>query len=157
MQRDLGDDHSSILPASRRSEGSTSLYARLVQPVVRGLDAEIEARGEALARDVELCDLARRTGDRESVDALEFRMRETYGELLPRVVVRGLVNVVPHLGVLLALYSLLPVLTLPGDVAVSTVSTYIAVGITVLLVRALSSALTRRRGDDQPHLQSENV
>lgn len=156
MQRDLGCDHSPVMPANRRSAGSSSWYGRLVEPVVRSLDAEIEARGEALARDVELCDLARRTGDRESVEALEFRMRETYGELLPRLVVRGLVNVVPHLGVLLALYYLLPVLTLPGGVALSTVSAYIAVGITVLLVRALSSARTRRRGGDTPHRQPDN-
>lgn len=157
MQRDLGTDRSPGMSASRPSARSSSWYGRLVEPVVHGLDAEIETRGDALARDAKLRDLAHRAGDRESVDALEFRMRETYGELLPRLVVRGLVNVVPHLGVLLALYYLLPVLTLPGGVALSTVSAYIAGGITLLLVRALSKAWTRRRRDEEPHVQPEHV
>ena len=156
MQRDLGAGRSYATPAPRRAAGARSWYARLVAPIVSGLDAEIETRGEALSRDVELCDLARRTGDREAVVALEFRMRETYGELLPRVVVRGLVNVVPHLGVLLALYYLLPVLTLPGGATLSTVAAYIAVGVTVLLVRILIRARAGRRRDG-PHLQPENV
>ncbi len=158
MQHDLGANHSSLLPASRRSAGSSSLFGRLVEPVVRGLDAEIEARSDALARDMELCDLARRTGDRESVNAFEFRMRETYGELLPRLVVRGLVNLMPHLGALLVLYHLLPVLNLPGGVSVSTVSAYIAVGITLLLLRALTrAARTRRLGHEDPRLSTEDA
>lgn len=157
MQRDLGTGRSYVTSARRRPAGPGSWYARLVAPLVRDLDAEIETRGEALSRDVELCDLARRTGDREAVTALEFRMRETYGELLPRVVVRGLVNVVPHLGVLLALYYLLPVLTLPGGAALSTVAAYIAVGVSVLLVRALTRARAGRRRAGGPHLQPENV
>ncbi len=154
MPRDLGTDRPLALPADPRPVRSGLSYARLVQPVVRNLDAEIETRSEALARDMKLRNLAHRAGDRESVEAFEFRMRETYGELLPRLVVRGLVNLVPHLGVLLALYYLLPVLTLPGGVAVSTVSAYIAVGVAVLLVRALTKMRSRRRGDEEPHQQS---
>lgn len=110
------------------------LYGRLVAPITRRLDAEIEERSEALKRDMELRDLAHRMGDRESLNAFEFRMRETYGELLPRVVVRGLVNLVPHLLLLCALYYLLPVVEFPGGVGVSTISVYIAVGICVLVV-----------------------
>lgn len=109
-------------------------YQQLVAPITRELDAEIEEQGEALKRDMELRNLAHQMGDRESLDAFEFRMRETYGEFLPRVVVRGMVNLMPHLFLLSALYYLLPVVELPGGARVSTVSAYIAVGIGVMLV-----------------------
>ncbi len=157
MQRDLGVDRSAVMSSSRPSARTGSWYGRLVAPLVSGLDAEIEQRGESLARDMELRHLAHRVGDRESVRAFEFRMRETYGELLPRLLVRGLVNVVPHLGVLLALYYLLPVLTLPGGAVLSTVSAYIAVGITVLLVRALSRTCRRHRQGARTHQQPDNT
>lgn len=110
------------------------LYGRLVAPVTRQLDAEIEERGESLKRDMELRNLADQIGDRESLNAFEFRMRETYGELLPRIVVRGLVNLMPHLIALSALYYLLPVVELPGDVRLSMISLYIIVGIVFLVV-----------------------
>lgn len=109
-------------------------YARLVEPLTGLLETEIEARGEALKRDMELRNLAHQMGDWESVNAFEFRMRETYGELLPRVVVRGLVNLVPHLMLLSVLYYVLPIVELPGGMRVSTVSAYIAVGLFLLLV-----------------------
>lgn len=110
------------------------LYGRLVAPVVRGLDAEIEERSASLRRDMELRNMAERMGDRESLEAFEFRMRETYGELLPRVVVRGFVGLMPHLLALCALYYLLPVVGLPGGLEVSTVSAYIAIGVCALLL-----------------------
>lgn len=110
-------------------------YARLVAPLTRRLDAEIGERSAALKRDMELREKAHRMGDKESVEAFEFRMREAYGELLPRLMVRGLINLVPHLLVLSGLYYLLPAVTLPGELRVSTVSAYIAVGLAVLLLR----------------------
>ncbi|MDX5894712.1 hypothetical protein [Rubrobacter radiotolerans] len=82
---------------------------------------------------MELRNLAHQMGDWESVDAFEFRMRETYGELLPRYVVRGLINLVPHLLALCALYYLLPIVELPGGIRVSTVSAYIAFGVCFLV------------------------
>lgn len=110
------------------------LYGRLVAPVTRQLDAEIEERGESLKRDMELRNLADEMGDRESLNAFEFRMRETYGELLPRVLVRGMVNLMPHLLLLSALYYLLPIVELPGGIRLSTISAYIVVGIVLLVV-----------------------
>lgn len=111
------------------------VYQRLVSPITRTLDSEIEEQGSALERDMELRELAHRLGDREAVDAFEFRMRETYGELLPRVVVRGFINLIPHLLILCGLYYLLPVLDVPRAGQVSTISLYIAVGVLVVLAR----------------------
>lgn len=122
------------------------LYGWLVAPIVRQLDTEIEERGEALKRDMELRNLAERMGDRESLDAFEFRMRETYGELLPRVVIRGLVNLMPHLLLLCALYYLLPIVELPGGTRISTISVYIAVGIGVLVILHYRAWRGRRAG-----------
>lgn len=122
------------------------LYGRLVAPIVRQLDTEIEERSEALKRDMELRNLAHQMGDRESLDAFEFRMRETYGELLPRVVVRGLVNLIPHLLLLCALYYLLPIVELPGGTRISTISVYIAVGIGVLVINHYRAWRRRRAG-----------
>lgn len=110
------------------------LYGRLVAPITRQLDAEIGERGESLERDMELRNLADRMGDQESLNAFEFRMRETYGELLPRVVVRGMVNLVPHLLALCALYYLLPIVELSGGVHLSTIRIYIVVGIVFIVV-----------------------
>ncbi|MEJ7873390.1 MAG: hypothetical protein WKF67_14110 [Rubrobacteraceae bacterium] len=58
-------------------------YGRLVAPATRQLDAEIEERGDSLKRDMELRNLADEMGDWESLDAFEFRMRETYGGFFP--------------------------------------------------------------------------
>lgn len=124
-------------------------YARLVAPLTRVLEMEIEARGEALNRDMELRNLAHQMGDWKSVDAFEFRMRETYGELLPRLVVRGLVNMVPHLVLLSVLYYVLPIVELPGGMRISTVSAYIAIGVSLLLVHHYQ-AWRRRAAPGEP-------
>lgn len=133
------------------------LYGRLVAPITRQLDAEIEERGESFKRDMELRNLADRMGDRESLNAFEFRMRETYGELLPRVVIRGLVNLMPHLLVLSALYYLLPVVELPGGVRVSTISVYIVVGIVFLVVHHYKAWRSRAGPAGTGHREAARV
>lgn len=133
------------------------LYGRLVAPVTRQLDAEIEERGESLTRDMELRNLADRMGDRESLNAFEFRMRETYGELLPRVVVRGMVNLVPHMLALCALYYLLPIVELSGGIHLSTISVYIVVGISFLVVHHYRAWRRRARPAGAGYHEAANV
>jgi hypothetical protein len=117
------------------------LYRAILSPLLSPLEAEIEERSNSLRKDMELRNLAEEIGDWESVEALEFRMRETYGELLPRVVTKGLIGLMPHLLVLCALYAWLPEVSLLGD-QVSTVKAYILVGLAIL---AFSHWLAWRR------------
>lgn len=109
------------------------LYARMVVPVTSRLDAEIQERGETLKRDMELRNLAHEMGDWESVKAFEFRMRNTYSELLPHIVIRGFIGLMPHLLVLCGFYYILPTVTLTGGWQVSTVSAYIVAGVSLLI------------------------
>lgn len=113
----------------------TPLRAHVTEPLTRQLNLRIEAASASLRHDMEMRRLAARQGDRLAVEAFEFRMRETYGELLPRLVVAGLIGLWPHLAVLCLLYWFLPELTLPGEVTVSTVSAYIVVGVLLLVSR----------------------
>lgn len=159
MERGDGADLASAMSARRlRGAGVRISYARLMAPVVRGLDAEIESRVESLTRDMDLRGQAHRAGDQESVKAFEFRMRESYGELLPRIIVRGLVSLLPHLAVLTLLYYLLPTLVLPGGVTVPTVSAYIAVGLGVLLLHHVRTWRRRHHGKhEETALSAQNV
>lgn len=134
--------------------GSTSLRVRpgvrdVLESLTRPLEAEIHSCSERLERDVELRQLAWRVGDRDAVAALEFRMRETYAELLPRVVVRGLIGLLPHLLALCLLYWLLPTVSVLG-LTVSTVSAYILVGVLLLLGRHGRAWHGRRRAAREP-------
>lgn len=113
----------------------TPLRVHVTEPLTRQLNLQIEAASASLRHDMEMRRLAARHGDRLAVKAFEFRMRETYGELLPWLVVSGLIGLSPHLAVLCLLYWFLPELALPGEVTVSTISAYIVVGVLLLVGR----------------------